>query len=98
MAVSRQFKPSQLKPGLLYEITASRAVYATSASMLITGSVVAKVETSGNIFLIRSGSQNLLTITQSGVVVVATQSAQLSGSAPNGGIYFTSSSFFVGLD
>ena len=98
MTISRQFKPSQLKPGLLYDITASQAVYAISASMIITGSVFAKVNTSNNIFLIKSGSIDMLTITQSGVVILATQSAQLSGSAPAGGIYFTSSSFFVGLD
>ncbi len=98
MAVTRQFKPSQLKPGLLYEITASSAVYATSASMLITGSIVAKVSTTNNLFLISSGSKNLLAITQSGVVVLSTQSIQLTNPAPNGGIYFTSSSFFVGLD
>jgi hypothetical protein len=29
---------------------------------------------------------------------VATQSVELTSSAPNGGIYFTSGSFFVGLD
>ena len=96
--MTRQFKPSQLKPGLLYDITSSQAVYAISASMLITGSVIARVSTANNLFLISSGSKNLLTITQSGVVVLSTQSIQLTDPAPNGGIYFTSSSFFVGLD
>ena len=98
MTISRQFKPSQLKPGLLYDITASQAVYAISASMIITGSVFAKVNTSNNIFLIKSGSIDMLTITQSGVVILSTQSAELTGSAPGGGIYFTSSSLFVGLE
>ena len=41
---------------------------------------------------------DLLTITQSGVLVLSTQSAELTGSAPVGGIYFTSGSFFVGLE
>jgi hypothetical protein len=39
----------------------------------------------------------MFTIQQSGVVVLATQSAEITDSAPNGGIYFTSSSFFIGL-
>ena len=106
MAVTRQFKPSQLKPGL-YDITASYAVsasYATSASytptsyLIITGSVFAQVDTSNNIFLIKSGSRNILTITQSGVLVLTTQSAELTTTAPVGGIYFTSGSLFVGLE
>jgi hypothetical protein len=32
------------------------------------------------------------------VMGIATQSAELTGFAPNGGIYFTSASFWVGLD
>ena len=98
MTMTRQFKPSQLKPGLLYDITASQAVYAISASMIITGSVFAKVNTKNNIFLIQSASRDVLTITQSGVVILSTQSIELTGSAPVGGIYFTSGSFFVGLE
>ena len=71
MTMTRQFKPSQLKPGLLYDITASQAVYAISASMIITGSVFAKVNTKNNIFLIQSASRDVLTITQSGVVMTS---------------------------
>ena len=104
--MTRQFKPSQLKPGL-YDITAS---YATTASyalnsaassptyLIITGSVFAQVDTTNNIFLIQSASQNLLTITQSGVLILSTQSAELTDPAPVGGMYFTSGSFFVGLE
>ena len=40
----------------------------------------------------------VLNVSQSGVVVLSTQSAELTTTAPNGGIYFTSTSFFVGLD
>lgn len=101
MTFTRQFKPSQLKPGLLYDITASQAVsasYSPTPYLILTGSVFAKVNTSNDIFLIKSASVNMLTITQSGVVILSTQSAQLSGSAPVGGIYFTSSSFYVGLE
>jgi hypothetical protein len=52
-----------------------------------------------NIFIIRNQNNTpVLTVSQSGVLVIATQSVELTGTAPNGGIYFTSSSFFVGLD
>lgn len=52
-----------------------------------------------DLFLIKNtNNQNILTVSQSGIVVFATQSATQSGTAPNGGIYFTSSSFYVGLD
>jgi hypothetical protein len=100
MTFTRQLKPSQLKPGL-YAITASQAIsasYAPTPYLILTGSVFAKVNTSNNIFLIKSASIDMLTITQSGVLILSTQSAQLSGSAPTGGIYFTSSSFYVGLE
>lgn len=52
-----------------------------------------------DLFLIKNtDNENILRVSQSGVVVFATQSATLSGAAPNGGVYFTSSSFYVGLD
>ena len=52
-----------------------------------------------DLFLIKNANnQNILRVSQSGVVVFATQSATLSGAAPNGGVYFTSSSFYVGLE
>jgi hypothetical protein len=55
--------------------------------------------TATNIFLIQNQNNvNVLTVSQSGIIVVATQSVELSNPAPNGGIYFTSNSFFVGLD
>ena len=101
--MTRQFKPSQLKPGL-YDITSSYAVTASYALnnsptyLITTGSVSAQVDVKNDLFLIKSGSRNLLTITQSGVIVLSTQSVELTGSAPVGGIYFTSSSFFVGLE
>ena len=52
-----------------------------------------------DIFIIKGATNiTLFSVSQSGVITVATQSAQLTGIAPNGGIYFTSSSFYVGLD
>ena len=51
-----------------------------------------------NLFLIKNASnQPVLTVSQSGVVILATSSVELTGPAPNGAIYFTSNSLFVGL-
>jgi hypothetical protein len=50
-------------------------------------------------FLLTSASLRLFEVTETGIVILATQSMELpSGSAPVGGMYFTSSSFFVGLE
>jgi hypothetical protein len=48
--------------------------------------------------IFNSSNNNLLQISQSGVVIFATSSVILTGTAPNGAIYFTSSSFYVGLE
>jgi hypothetical protein len=69
-----------------------------TGSLAVTGSV-GITSTANDIFIIKNWSnQSLLTVSQSGVITVATQSSQLSNPAPNGGIYFTSTSFWVGLD
>jgi hypothetical protein len=69
-----------------------------TGSVSVTGSIEITSATS-NIFLIKNISgNNILTVSQSGVVIVATQSVELTGAAPNGGIYFTSGSFFIGVD
>jgi hypothetical protein len=110
--MARQFKPGQLQTGSLYNISSSFALTASfalnggggggtfpfSGSAVITGSLEIKSDIN-NIFLIKNfNNQPILTVSQSGVVIVATQSVELTGTAPNGGIYFTSGSFFVGLD
>jgi len=106
----RQFKPGQLQTGSLFNISSSYALTASfalnggggntfpfSGSAIITGSLEIKSDAS-NIFLIKNFSnQPILTVSQSGVIVLATQSVELTGFAPNGGLYFTSSSLFVGL-
>lgn len=48
--------------------------------------------------VLNNNNLNLLQISQSGVVVFATSSVILTGTAPNGAIYFTSSSFYVGIE
>jgi len=107
--------------------TASYALNAPDNFRIISGSVIASVNTLDNIFLITSGSstfftidnqgsttisssasnifliknQNntpVLTVSQSGVIILSTQSVELTEIAPNGGIYFTSSSLFIGID
>jgi hypothetical protein len=107
--MARQLRPGQLRTGSYYDITASFA-YTSSISLsgstgpvsagsfIASGHVTGSVTTGPSAFLLTSASYNLLEITKTGVLILATQSAVLSGSAPNGGIYFTSSSFFVGLD
>ena len=110
--MARQFRPGQLQTGSLFNISASYAITASyaenaggsgtgfpfSGSAVITGSLEIKSDID-NIFLIKNfNNEPILTVSQSGVVVVATQSLELTGSAPNGAIYFTSGSFFVGLD
>ena len=52
-----------------------------------------------NLFLIKNASNEpILTVSQSGVLTLATSSVELTTTAPNGAIYFTSNSLFVGLD
>jgi len=43
-------------------------------------------------------SQSILQVSQSGIITLSTQSVVLTGSIPAGSIYFTSSSFYVGLE
>jgi len=109
--MGRQFKPGQLQTGSLYNISSSYAVTASfalnggggnifpfSGSAVITGSLEI-ISNVNNIFLIKNfNNQPILTVSQSGIIVLATQSMQLTSPAPNGAIYFTSGSFFVGLD
>ena len=84
-----------------YALTASYALNAGGTGTpfrIATGSISASVNTGPTIFLITNNNIPVLTVSQSGVVILATQSIELTGAAPNGGIYFTSSSLFIGLD
>lgn len=94
----RQFKPGQLQPGLLYDITASYALNSSVQNKIVSGEITASVQETSSIFLITSASLDLFKIQNNGVVILSTQSAELSNPAPAGGMYFTSSSFFVGLE
>ena len=105
-------KPEQLRSGS-YNITgslfgtSSYATFALTASYALdslppfrisTGSISARVDVGSTIFLITNNNIPVFTVSQSGVVILATQSINPIDPAPNGGIYFTSSSLYVGLD
>ena len=85
-----------------YALTASYALNGGGTTgtpfRIATGSISASVNTGPNIFIITNNNQPVLTVSQSGVIILTTQSQELTGTAPNGGIYFTSASFFIGLD
>ena len=86
--------------------------FVVNISTLITGSLTASGSTflQGTLFITGSNESTLLLVKnyqdepvfevkQTGVVSFATQSSELSdASASAGSIYFTSSSFFVGLE
>jgi len=64
---------------------------ASSSGVQITSSAEIPLQIAGQ------NSQSLFYVSQSGMIVLATSSVVLSEPAPNGGIYFTSTEFFVGL-
>lgn len=109
MSGPRQLRPGQLRTGSLFDITSSFSVTASyalnaenifpfSGSAVITGSLEIKSDRN-DIFIIKNfAEQPILTVSQSGVVVLATQSIELTEPAPVGAIYFTSASMFVGLE
>ncbi len=72
------------------------------SNVSITGSLLITTKDTSptsSIFLIKDyNNNNLLNLTQNGVLTLSTQSTELNDPAPNGGIYFTSNSFFVGID
>ena len=106
-----------------YAATASYALLSSTPYSIQIGSVSAEVSIGTNLFLIKSASTDLFSITNNtttinsdvfliknltnqtifkvseSIMYLPTQSAELSNStAVVGGIYFTSSSFFVGLE
>ena len=70
----------------------------TTSSILISSSLSIQSDTA-NLFLVKGSTGNaIFSVTQSGYAIIATQSAEPVTPAPNGGMYFTSTNFFVGLD
>ena len=70
----------------------------TPFSISNTGAVTISGSASNLLTVKNANNTNVLAVSQSGVVILATSSIELTGTAPNGGIYFTSSSLFIGLD
>ena len=70
----------------------------TTSSILVSSSLQVQ-SNSNNLFIVKGSLGNaIFSVTQSGYVVIGTQSAELANPAPYGGMYFTSNSFFVGLE
>ena len=100
--------PSSLTQGeLAINVTDGRLFYGSGSGNVVkdfspfriaTGSISASVNVGSSIFLITNNNIPILTVSQSGIVILATQSIDPTGTAPNGAIYFTSSSLFIGLD
>ena len=72
---------------------------ASANIFIIDNSQSVIISSSANNVLQLNNANNttILNVSQSGILTLATQSVNLTGSAPNGGIYFTSTSFYVGL-
>ena len=68
-----------------------------SLSQIVSGSITASVSPNSG-FEITSLETQILNVEPSGIVILATQSMELTGSAPVGAIYFTSGSMFIGLE
>lgn len=103
--MSRRFNIQQLPTGS-YSISGSfsgsfigdgSGLTNTTPTQIIFSNIIASVNVGPNIFLITSGSEEVFKIEQTGVAVLKIQAQEIITPAPNGGIYFTSSSFFVGL-
>ena len=82
-----------ISPNNLFLIKSGSNVYFNISSS-------SNITLSSNLFIIKNFTtqQPVLTVSQSGIVILATQSIDPTGTAPNGAIYFTSSSLFLGLD
>jgi len=70
----------------------------TTTSLSINSGV--QITSSANIPLqvLNTNNNNLLQVSQSGLIIFSTSSTTPSGIAPNGGILFTSASLFIGLE
>jgi hypothetical protein len=85
----------------------SNPAFATNDFFLVRNSITAftinngvQITSSANnpIQVLDANNNNLLQVSQSGMVILSTSSTTPSGTAPNGGILFTSTNFFVGLE
>jgi hypothetical protein len=70
----------------------------TSASIEVLKIANNTTTFTSDIFLIKNSQNNPTFRVSESIVYFATQSSELTGSAIAGGMYFTSSSFYVGLE
>lgn len=64
----------------------------------ITNQGQTTISGSADTMFIIKNENNIFEVSQSGVIILATSSIELSGSAPVGGMYFTNTAFFIGLE
>jgi hypothetical protein len=85
----------------------SNPAFATNDFFLVRNSITTfvinngvQITSSANnpIQVLDANNNNLLQVSQSGLIIFSTSSITPSGNAPNGGILFTSTNFFVGLE
>jgi hypothetical protein len=70
----------------------------TTTSLSINSGVQITSSANTPLQVLGTTNNNLLQVSQSGVVIYATSSVTPTGTAPNGALLFTSSSLFIGLD
>ena len=69
-----------------------------TTSLSINSGVQITSSANNPIQVLDTNNNNLLQVSQSGLIIFSTSSTTPSGNAPNGGILFTSTNFFVGLE
>ena len=69
-----------------------------TTSLSINSGVQITSSANNPIQVLGTNNNNLLQVSQSGLIIFSTSSTTPSGNAPNGGILFTSTNFFVGLE
>jgi hypothetical protein len=80
-------------------IIQSGSYYVSMSTSNTEGSLIIQSNSSNNVInILNSNDESIFKVKNSGIVQMATQSAELTGSAIAGQLYFTSNSFFVGLE
>lgn len=75
---------------LIKGVTTSLKVSSTGVEITSSAQTPLQVNNTNN--------QNILQVSQSGIITVATQSVAPTGTTTAGSIYFTSSSFYISLE
>jgi hypothetical protein len=70
----------------------------STTAFVINNGVQITSSANNPIQVLDANNNNLLQVSQSGLIIFSTSSTTPSGTAPNGAILFTSTNFFVGLE